>query len=185
MYTAWEEFLIDVPGAFAARITATLPWSGPAVLGANLKGPQGRARSHLGQVVSALTPSESGANVAIAPYFYQHPLIGDMMLRIAYELGRALRLPGAGGIAGIRLGATAEQPPPPVRPLGFARGSRISLFENALLAAVSGPPWDKDAHLTWDPRYLRPAPPESIPQRGRLLSIARLGPAIGGGPATA
>jgi transcriptional regulator with XRE-family HTH domain len=168
MYDAWEEYLATVPGAIVAELSATLPWAGEAVM-------------RPGAFEDAGPDSQ--------PAFYHHPLIGDMLLRITYELGAALRSsdginalrarggarPGGRAQAALR-GLRAARPRlGAARPVGFAPTSLVSEHETQLRAVVGHGQWVDDHHLVWDSALEFPPAKDRRPAMGALVRIRLAG----------
>jgi len=131
-YQALADTLRQVPGAVRAELQPTYPWAGPAI---------------------RFTPD------AETPW-YRHPLVGDITVRVAYELARYLR---------------TGSPADPGQLLGFVPGSTLARYEPTLRACTRGPAWDDDKHLRWQPTYAYPAPRTGAtsPPQGHTLAIER------------
>ncbi|WP_133058874.1 hypothetical protein [Nocardioides sp. PD653] len=161
LYRVCEDYLSTVPGAVVADVTATLPWAGDAVMAADQDD----------QI----------------PSFYQHPLIGDMLLRVTYELGFALRSPkGIVHLRGQRPGGSRLEKatqqlrklpgvPSGLSSVGFAPSSLVAQFEATLRAVTRPGQWADDDHLVWDSAYERPHEGQP-PKTGRITRIRLVGP---------
>lgn len=128
-----------VPGALVAEVQPSFPWVSPW---------------------NPLDPTQS-------PHaFYVHPLVGDLTLRVAYEIAHRLRE----GTTRAEVAAKSRPRQDRLeRMVGFAAGSVVARYERDLMRCSVGAPWTDDAHLDDDGRYL--APPAGEPRRGTTVSF--------------
>lgn len=134
----WDASVRDrIGGHWEAIVGPDFPWSGDAVM-----------------------PDD-----AFAPAWYRHPLIGDIAVRVAFEV--SVRMLTGNDVTRIRSGGRGG--------IQFARGSVLASYRDALLAAtpIGAPVWStaRDA-VRCDEKY-RSHPKGRVPQGRAIASWSR------------
>jgi hypothetical protein len=138
LYRPVIEELRRTPRALSAVLQPSLPWAGPAVHRTAPDYDEDKVRT-------------------TAPEWFVHPLLGDMLVRAAYEIARYLRL-----------GSMKE----PVAPTGFAAGSTVARYETTLKACTRGDFWTDEQHLAFDETLLTPLPRGNRPAPRTARTVA-------------